>query len=121
MQTLGLNKSWFTSLPTWQQRAIEAACMMEDGVMLAEYNANNGRYLELLRRDYGVQLRAFHEDVFDAFGAAAEKTFDEIRQHSELANRFHESYFAAVREVGTWLGRGDISFTAERNRVFGVN
>ena len=120
MQTLGVNKSWLTSLPTWQQHAIEAACLAENDMMLAEYNANNGVYLERLRTDYGVQLMEFNEDVFDAFGVAALTTFEETRQHSDLANRFHESYFGAINEVGSWLDRGDIRYTAERNRVLGV-
>ena len=120
MQTLGLNMSWFSSLTRQQQLAIEVAAKMENNLMLAEYNYNNGLYLERLITDYGVQLRRFNEDVYDAFGDAAEATFDEIRQHSDLANRFHESYFATATDVSKWLLRGDVTYTSERNRVFGI-
>ena len=86
----------------------------------AEFNANNGRYLARLINDHGVQLRRFNEDIYDAFGVAAEQTFEEVRQHSDLANRMHESFEAARQDVGGWLNLADGPYLYERNRVLGI-
>ncbi|MFC3722031.1 TRAP transporter substrate-binding protein [Neoaquamicrobium sediminum] len=118
--SLGVNKSWLTALPAWQQAAIEAACHEENDRMTAEFNANNGLYLSRLVNDHGVQLRRFNPEIYDAFGAAAEQTFDEIRQHSDLANRMHEAFLHARREVGGWMNIADVAYLQERNRVLGL-
>jgi len=119
--SVGVNKSWLTTLPRWQQVAIETACHQENDLMAAEFNANNGQYLNMLIRDHGVQLRRFNEDIYDAFGDAAEQTFDEIRQHSDLANRIHESFLNARTQVGGWMNIADVPYLSERNRVLGMD
>lgn len=120
MLSLGVNKAWLSGLSTWQQEAIKAACLEEDVRQTAEFNAKNGRYLARLINDHGVQLRRFNEDIYDAFGVAAGQTFDTVRQHSDLANRIHESFEAARRDVGGWLNLADVPYLSERNRVLGI-
>lgn len=118
--SLGVNKSWLTSLPSWQQAMIQAACHEENDRMTAEFNANNGVFLNRLINDHGVQLRRFSPEIYDAFGVAADQTFEELRQHSDLANRMHEAFLNARRTVGSWMNIGDVAYLQERNRVLGV-
>ncbi len=119
--SLSFNKEWLTSLPNWQQVVIEACCGEENDKMMAEYNANNGTYLTRLIEDHGVELRRFNEDIYDAFGDAAAETFEEIRTHSDLANRMHEAFVSARREVGGWMNIADVPYLRERNRVLGFD
>ena len=119
--SLSFNKSWLTSLPKWQQLVIEACCTEENDKLMAEFNANNGTYLARLIEDHGVELRRFNEDVYDAFGEAAAETFEEIRAHSDLANRMHEAFVAARRNVGGWMNIADVPYLQERNRVLGLS
>ncbi|MGY6411333.1 MAG: TRAP transporter substrate-binding protein [Alkalilacustris sp.] len=118
--SMTFNKSWLTSLPAWQQRAIEACCHLENDRMLAEYNANNGRYLALLQRDHGIQLREFNEDIFEAFADASEEVFDEIRQHDDLAERMHQAFLNARSDVGQWLSISEQDFARKRNAILGI-
>ncbi len=118
--SLTFNKSWLTSLPAWQQRAIQACCHMENDRMMAEFNANNGQYLSRLINDHGVQLREFNDDIFEAFGDAAEEVFDEIRQHDELAERMHQAFLNARTDVGQWLSISEQEFARKRNMVLGL-
>ena len=119
--SLSFNKAWLTSLPQWQQVVIEACCTEENDRMMAEFNANNGTYLSRLVEDHGVELRRFNADVYDAFGDAAAETFEEIRAHSDLANRMHEAFVSARREVGAWMTIADVPYLQERNRVLGLS
>ena len=119
-QSFGMNKAWWEGLSKVDQDIIKAACEAEFLSLMAEYNANNGNYLNRLIEEHGVELRAFNDDVYDAFGVAAGEVFEEARQHSDLANRIHESFEAARANVGRWMNLSDAAYYAQRNRVLGV-
>ena len=102
------------------QALIKAAAAQEDSRMMSEYNAKNGAALDKLITEQGVQVREFNDDVYDAFGEAAEEVFDEVRAHSELANRIHESFVATRKDVGRWMNLSDQPYLRQRNRVLGV-
>ncbi len=120
MLSLGMNKSWWEGLSNSDQLVIKAASHAENDVMMSEYNAKNGFYLEKLIREQGVLLRRFNDDVYDAFGEAAEEVFSEARAHSNLAERIHASFVKTRQEVGSWMNISDQEYLRQRNRVLGV-
>lgn len=119
--SMGFNKSWLTSLPTWQQAAIEAACAEENEKMFSEFNANNGAYLTRLINEHGVQIREFNDDIWDAFGDASAETFEELREHSDMANRMYEAFENARATAGGWLNTSEGAYLQQRNRVLGLD
>ena len=121
MLALGINKSWWEGLSNSDQLLIKAAAHTENDVMMSEYNAKNGSSLDKLIREQGVQLKRFNDDVYDAFGEASEEVFDEARAHSNLANRIHESFAKARKDVGRWMNISDQEYLRQRNRVLGVS
>ena len=118
--TLGINAEWWGSLTDTERAIITAAAAEENAHQMAETNANNGGYLTRLIQDHGVELRRFNDDVYDAFGEAAEEVFEEARAHSDLANRIHESFAAARSDIGRWMLLADTGYTQQRNRVLGI-
>lgn len=88
--------------------------------MMAEFNANNGSFLRKLLDEHGVQLREFNDDVYDAFGRASAEVYEEARAHSDLANRIHESFAKARKDVGGWMKLSEGAYYARRNRVLGL-
>jgi TRAP-type mannitol/chloroaromatic compound transport system substrate-binding protein len=120
MLAVGMNKSWWDGLSKTDQALIKAAATQEDSRMMSEYNAKNGAALDKLITEQGVQVREFNDDVYDAFGEAAEEVFDEVRAHSDLANRIHESFAATRKDVGRWMNLSDQPYLRQRNRVLGV-
>ena len=120
MLSIGINKKWWDGLSKADQLIIEAASSMENEVMMSEYNAKNGAALATLVNDQGVKLRRFNDDVYDAFGEAAEEVFAEVRQHSELAGRIHQSFADARAEIGAWAKISDQAYVEQRNRVLGL-
>jgi len=119
MLAIGMNKGFWEGLSDADKLIIEAASSMENDVMMSEYNAKNGAALSRLLNDQGVELKAFNDDVYDSFGEAAEEVFDEARQHSDLANRIHESFAASRDSVGNWANISDVAYVDQRNRVLG--
>src|SRR5690606_10265167 len=98
--TMGFNKKWWDGLSATEKHVLTAACAEENAMQMAETNANNGTYLSKLINDHGVKLRAFNDEVYDAFGMAAEQVFAEVQAHSPLAKKIHESFAAARDDLG---------------------
>ena len=121
MLSAGFNKKFWDSLSNSDRALIDAAAGMENDVMMSEYNAKNGAALARLRRDQGVQLRKFNDDVYDAFGKAAQEVFDGVVGHSALAKRVHDSFVKAREEIGGWSNVSDQAYVAQRNRVLGMS
>jgi TRAP-type mannitol/chloroaromatic compound transport system substrate-binding protein len=119
-QSFGMNKAWWEGLSKVDQEIIKAACEAEFLNLMAEYNANNGTYLAKLINEHGVKLRKFNDDVYDAFGEAAEAVFETAQAHSPLAKKIHESFAAARKDVGQWMNLSDAAYYAQRNRVLGT-
>lgn len=120
MLALGLNASWLSSLSKTDQMLIEAACTAENDIMMSEYNAKNGSSLAKLVSENGVKLRKFNDDVYDSFGEASAAVFETVRAHSDLANRIHESFLKARKDLGAWAKIAEQAYVEQRNRVLGV-
>lgn len=116
----GMNASWWDGLSDWERSLITAACYEEHAAQPEEASANNGAYLARLVNDHGVQVRAFNEDVWDAFGDAAEEVFAETRDHSALAAEINDDFQAALKEIGAWRAAAEIEFSNQRNRILGL-
>ena len=120
MLALGMNGSWWGKLSKSDQALIDAAASTENDVMMSEFNYKNGQALVALVRDQGVQLREFSDEIYDSFGKAANEVFAEVRAHSDLANRIHESFLNSRAEVGGWAKIADVAYVSQRNRVLGL-
>jgi TRAP-type mannitol/chloroaromatic compound transport system substrate-binding protein len=117
----GMNKSWWESLSDWEQAVIEAACNEEHAASHEENIAKNGEYLNKLVTENGVQVRAFNDDIWDAFGEASAEVIEETRAHSELAARIDDSFQGSLRETGAMMAKFEGTFVNQRNRVLGLS
>ena len=117
---MGINKTWFEGLSDTHKAIIEAACNEENGRTMAETNANNGEYLTRLINDHGVELREFNDDIYAAFGEAAQEVLEEARDHSDLSARIMDSTVAARQEIGSWTKLSDMAYVVKRNKVLGL-
>jgi len=118
---MGMNASWWGSLSKADQALIECACNEENARQMAETNAQNGKFLQRLVNDHGVELREFNEDVYEAFGEASQEVIEEARNHSDLATRVFDSTLQARSEIGGWMAISDIAYSQKRNRVLGID
>lgn len=119
MLACGMNKTWWDGLSKSDQMMIEAASSMENDVMMSEYNAKNGAALKRLVNDQGVKLRQFNDDIYDGFAEASEEVFAEVQEHSDLANRIHQSFVTARTDIGAWAEISDQAYLTQRNRALG--
>ena len=115
-----MNEKWWSDLSKWEQAVIISCAMEEHAAQYEEAQARNGEYLARLVTDHGVQLKELSEDVYDAFGVASKAMFDEIRQHSAMANKVTDAFMKSLREVGSWQKIAEIAFSNQRNRVLDI-
>ena len=120
MLAFGMNKKWWSDLSATDKLIVEAAASAENDIMMSEYNAKSGSSLSKLIKEQGVKLRRFNDDVYDAFGKAAEEVFAGVRGHSDLAKRIDASFRAARADLGAWSKISDQAYVEQRNRVLGV-
>lgn len=116
----GMNKSWWESLSGTEQAMLRAACHQEHLESHSEAWANNGVYLQRLINDHGVEVKAFNDDVWDAFGDAAAEVFTEVRDHSALATKIDDGFQAKLKEIGGTIANFQGTFINQRNRVLGL-
>ena len=114
---MGMNKTWWSTVPEYDQKLIRLACLEENAVSMAEANAFNGEYLGKLIDEYGVELREFNDDVYEAFGSASAEVIEEARDHSPLAAEIFDSHLKARADIGAWTALSDAPYVAKRNRV----
>ena len=116
----GMNLEFWNGLTDYEKSIIEAACNEEHAASHEENIAKNGEFLAKLVNDHGVEVRAFNEDIWDAFGEAAEEVFEEVRAHSPLAEKIDDSFQASLRETGTAMANFEGTFVRERDRVLDI-
>ncbi len=119
--SMGMNASWWGSLSDWEKSIISAACYEENAQQMDETNFNNGLYLKRLIEEQGVELRSFNDDVYEAFGEAAQEVFEETRDHSPLAAKINDDFQASLRELAQWLTLADVGYSNRRNRVLDID
>ncbi|WP_297772998.1 TRAP transporter substrate-binding protein [uncultured Roseovarius sp.] len=118
--SMGFNAEWWGALSDNDKRIMRAACAEENAMQAAETNYNNGVYLNRLINEYGVELREFNDDVYEAFGDAATEVIDETRDHSPLAAEIIDSFLEARSNVGAWSNLSDAPYVAKRNRYLKI-
>ena len=119
MLAAGFNAKFWADLSDTDRAIISAAAAQENDVMMSEYNAKNGAALARLINEQGVEVRSFNDDVWDAMGEAAVEVFEETRQHSDLANRTHESFLKGLADIGGWFVNSNSAYVSQRQRVLG--
>ena len=115
--SIGMNASFWSGLSESDQMMIKHLAYSENANMMAEYNAKNVGALVRLQQEQGVEVKAFNDEVYAAFGRGANEVFAEVVEHSDLARRIHESFLNARTTVGDYLMLNDVDYINKRNKV----
>ncbi|MDC1118170.1 TRAP transporter substrate-binding protein [Alphaproteobacteria bacterium] len=115
----GFNASFWSGLSASDKALISAVAQGEDNNFMAEYNAKNGAALERLVKDQGVIVKEFNDDVYAAFKQGSDEVYAEVREHSALAAKIHDSAMNARKVVGDYIQLNDVSYTNKRNAALG--
>ena len=111
------NKETFDGLSPEHQKIIEAACGETCVWSLSQFFANNGAALQRLVSE-GVQVKQFPDSVWEAFGEASLKVYEEF-MGDELFKKIYDSYVDSMRKSSGWISQSVSVYRAQRDRVLG--
>ena len=120
MVSMGINAAWWADLPADDRAVIETLCAAETTRLLAEYDAQNGVYLDKLIREHGIALRTYPEEVAIAFAEAAAEVYSGIAGHDAKAAAILESFETARRRLGRWKSVSDAPYLSLRGRALKI-
>lgn len=115
--SLAVNRGVFEELSPAHQRIIEIAAAEAHQWTLSLFMSQNGRALSQLRAE-GVETHEFPDDVWDAFGRAA----DEVNQENmgdDLYKRIHDSVMSSMRDSSAWIQESEATYRTQRDRILG--
>ncbi len=115
--SLATNREVWDSLSPAHQKIVEIAALECHQWNLAQFLAENSAALQRLSAS-GVTIKEFPDSVWDAFGSASQKVYDE-NMGDELFKRAFDSMQASMRSSSAWLTRSEGAYRAQRDRVLG--
>ncbi|MEX0350709.1 MAG: TRAP transporter substrate-binding protein [Paracoccaceae bacterium] len=114
---LATNREVFESLTPAQQKIIEVSAGDANIWNLSQYLMNNGSALERLKAG-GVKVLEFPDSVWDGFGEASNKVFEEFMGDELFAEIFND-YMPAMRSSSGWISDSISTYRRQRDRVYG--
>jgi len=96
-----INKETYEGLPADLKAIMNAVSMRVHAWVLAEFDAQNGTYLEKLMDD-GVQLRSFPKPVLEELRAQTNVALQEIADADPVSKKVYTSYKKFQNKIAKW-------------------
>jgi TRAP-type mannitol/chloroaromatic compound transport system substrate-binding protein len=116
--SLGMNLDVWNDMTGQEQAIIRNAAHAADRHNLAMFTAQNARALQVLQKEYGVQLRRMPTEILRTLAGHTRDVLEETAGTSDLARRIHESYRTSLEAIAGWNAVGDEPYLALRREVF---
>ena len=111
---LGVNLDVWNSLSPNDQVIFKAACHMVNDLSIGEYTHENGKALEILKREHNIIPRTFPDDVLEKIGRTSEAVVAEIGNSNAETRAIYDSYLKARNSYRTWTEISDGAYIAAR-------
>src|SRR5271167_3210293 len=110
--TLGINKTLWDSLPPSERAVIETASAAELTRSLSKFNAENVKWLKVLRADERIKIRRFSDALIRTFGKLSKDVLADTAAKDPLTRKVYDSYLAFLTGIMDW---GELSETGYRD------
>lgn len=114
---LGINLDVWNSLSDSDKELFRVVCLAENDQVYADFKANDGKALQTLVDEHGVQLHQFPDDILTALGRTSEEVVSEVANEDDLSARIHESFLAARQATAASSSTTDMAYMMTRERV----
>lgn len=118
---LGLASGVHEGLSAEEKMLLEIACRQESVIVSAEFLAANGQSLNVMRREYGSEIKPFPPEMLDRLFTLSEEVMAGIAAHDELAGRIHASFDGFRKATARYSDISTGAFVSLRNAAFGLN
>ena len=109
-----VNKSLFETLPAHLQAIVEMCCQKANSNMLAEFTANDGRALDTLINQHGVQLKKLPDAVLKQLHALSKEVVSEAVGSDADSRKVYDSFIRFNKQVTKWTDISETSYALAR-------
>jgi len=109
--TLGINKTLWDGLAASDRALIEAAAQAEVTRSLAEFNAENVKWLKILRADKRIKIRRFSDELLKVAAKFSREVLADLAAKDPLTRKVYDSYMGFLAGIRDW---GELSETGYR-------
>lgn len=95
------NKKAYEQLPTDLQEILFTATMRVNTWVLAEFDAQNGKYLQLILEE-GTQVKQFPDDVLRVLKEKTQEVIDTMVGTDPIAKKVYNSYNTFRNRINSW-------------------
>lgn len=113
-----VSKAKFEALPADLQKIIEYASAASAEESLADFTANNARFLQVLLKENGVLMHQWPADVVTAMGKASQEVMKELAAVDDMTAKVSKSFMAYLAEAREWSKWSDQPFLAMRETAW---
>ena len=110
--SLGINKTLWDGLSASERALIEAAAQAEVTRSLSEFNAENIKWLKLLRDDKRIKMQRFSDELIRTFGKLSKEVLADTAAKDPLTRKVYDNYMAFLAGIMDW---GELSETGYRD------
>jgi len=100
--TLGINKTLWDGLTPSEQALIEAAAHAEVTRSLAQFNAENVKWLKVLRADKRIKILRFSDELIRVFGKLSKEVLADTAAKDPLTRKVYDSYMSFLTGIMDW-------------------
>ena len=109
---LGITKTLWDGLTTSEQALIEAAAHAEVTRSLGQFNAENVKWLKVLRANERIKIRRFSDGLLKVLVKVSAEALADTAAKDPLTRKVYDSYMAFLAGVMDW---GELSETGYRD------
>lgn len=109
-----VHKPTFHTLPPYLQEILRTAALRLHLWTLAEFDAQNAKYLEEIRKSK-VEIVRFPEPVIAHLRRLTKEVLEELVSADQQAQRVHDAYFAYLESVWPWFDISEKDYYGMRN------
>lgn len=99
---LFVNKGTMEALPADLQAIVRAAAGRANVWMLSEFEAQNNRYLQKIRAEYGTEVIRFPDAVLGELKRVSGEVIADLTAEDPFSRRVYESFSAFRKAIGGW-------------------
>jgi len=115
--SLGINKKLWDGFSETDKLIVSACAGAENGVSLAEFNANNAAALETLITKDDVKIREFSDEMFKAIFVAAKDVVAQVGAKDPLSKKVYDGYMKFRKTMLGWTQVADRAYFNKRALV----
>jgi TRAP-type mannitol/chloroaromatic compound transport system substrate-binding protein len=110
--TLGINKTLWNGLTNSDQALIAGAAQAEVTRSLAQFNAENVKWLKVLRADKRIKILRFSDQLIREFGRLSKEVLADTAAKDPLTRKVYDSYMGFLAGAMDW---GELSESGYRD------